>query len=227
MTSPITLGHHSEQLPTSFPISRHLVRQAEQNCRRRCRVRANNVVPATGLSHGPTGLIALRTAHPSRSARSIRGCARDITRDLIRRSAVRVVETDVLIVGAGPTGLVTTSLLAGFGVRSMTIARHPSTAPEPRATFTYQRRVEVLRELGLEGRWGGLGTPLPSVGHSLFLTSLSGRELYRYRSYGTGEWASDYAAASPYVGFSAPQHIPPPPPPPSPRRRACKERTSQ
>jgi 2-polyprenyl-6-methoxyphenol hydroxylase-like FAD-dependent oxidoreductase len=53
--------------------------------------------------------------------------------------------TAVLIVGAGPAGLVTAIGLARHGVRSMVIERHPSTSIFPRATGVSTRSMEIFR----------------------------------------------------------------------------------
>ncbi len=53
--------------------------------------------------------------------------------------------TPVLIVGAGPAGLVTAIGLARHGVRSMVIERHPSTSIFPRATGVSTRSMEIFR----------------------------------------------------------------------------------
>ncbi|HEX5014821.1 MAG TPA: FAD-dependent monooxygenase [Candidatus Limnocylindrales bacterium] len=56
----------------------------------------------------------------------------------------------VLVVGAGPAGLVTAIGLARHGVRSMLIERHPSTSIFPRATGVSTRSMEIFRGWGLD-----------------------------------------------------------------------------
>src|SRR5687768_11001615 len=56
----------------------------------------------------------------------------------------------VLIVGAGPAGLVTGIGLARHGVRTMVIERHPSTSIFPRATGVSTRSMEIFRGWGIE-----------------------------------------------------------------------------
>ena len=54
----------------------------------------------------------------------------------------------VLIVGAGPAGLVTAIELARHGVRPLVIERHPSTSIFPRATGVSTRSMEIFRSYG-------------------------------------------------------------------------------
>ncbi|MBO0879176.1 MAG: FAD-dependent monooxygenase [Mycobacterium sp.] len=65
---------------------------------------------------------------------------------------MRIVNTDVLVVGAGPAGLTAAALLAAYGVDAVTITKYPGTAHTPRAHITNQRTMEILRELGVEDR---------------------------------------------------------------------------
>ena len=65
--------------------------------------------------------------------------------------------TAVLIVGAGPAGLVTAIGLAHHGVRSIVIERHASTSIFPRATGVSTRSMEIFRGWGIDDavRQGG------------------------------------------------------------------------
>ena len=58
--------------------------------------------------------------------------------------------TPVLIVGAGPAGLVTALGLARHGVRSILVERHPGTSIYPRATAVSLRSMEIFRGYGLD-----------------------------------------------------------------------------
>jgi 2-polyprenyl-6-methoxyphenol hydroxylase-like FAD-dependent oxidoreductase len=56
----------------------------------------------------------------------------------------------VVIVGAGPAGLVTAVTLARRGIASLLVERNPGLSPLPRATAVSTRTMELLRSFGLE-----------------------------------------------------------------------------
>jgi putative polyketide hydroxylase len=57
----------------------------------------------------------------------------------------------VVIVGAGPAGLVAAVTLARAGIGSLLVERNPGLSPLPRATAVSTRTMELLRSWGLEG----------------------------------------------------------------------------
>lgn len=106
------------------------------------------------------------------------------------------------------TGLTLAGLLALAGVRAVIIAKHRGTAPSPRAHVTNQRTMEIFRDMGIEERVRDVSTPLPLLGNGVICTSLTGRELARYRCYGAGpRQLSDFTLASPSEMVNAPQHV--------------------
>lgn len=120
---------------------------------------------------------------------------------------MRTIDTDVLVVGAGPTGLIASTIFATQGIAAITLARHPGTANQPRATVTNMRTIEVFRDLGIEDRVASIGNSLRFLKYNVQATSLAGMEIFRYTSYGTGRRLSDYLAASPCEPLHAPQHV--------------------
>lgn len=61
-----------------------------------------------------------------------------------------VINVPVLIVGAGPAGLVTSLLLGRYGIPSLLVERRQGTSIVPRATGINLRSMEIFRSLGLE-----------------------------------------------------------------------------
>ncbi|GAA4359742.1 FAD-dependent monooxygenase [Variovorax defluvii] len=59
------------------------------------------------------------------------------------------MDTDVLIVGAGPTGLMLANQLARRGVRTLIIDRHAHPARETRALGVQARTLEIYQKLGV------------------------------------------------------------------------------
>ncbi|HEX4686805.1 MAG TPA: FAD-dependent monooxygenase, partial [Nocardioides sp.] len=62
------------------------------------------------------------------------------------------MDVDVLVVGAGPSGLTVSAALARTGIRTLTIERHAGTSIFPKATGVRIRTMEILRSWGLDGR---------------------------------------------------------------------------
>ncbi len=60
--------------------------------------------------------------------------------------------TSVLVVGAGPAGLVTAIGLARLGVPVMLVEKREQTSTFPRATAVSPRSMEIMRGWGLEER---------------------------------------------------------------------------
>ncbi len=67
------------------------------------------------------------------------------------------METDVLVVGAGPTGLMLANQLARSGVRVMIVDRHSGPAQQSRAMAVQARTLEIYRKLGIADQALALG----------------------------------------------------------------------
>jgi 2-polyprenyl-6-methoxyphenol hydroxylase-like FAD-dependent oxidoreductase len=67
--------------------------------------------------------------------------------------------TDVLVVGAGPTGLMLANQLGRRGVRVTIIDRHSGPARESRAMAVHARTLEIYSKLGISDRALELGAP--------------------------------------------------------------------
>jgi 2-polyprenyl-6-methoxyphenol hydroxylase-like FAD-dependent oxidoreductase len=67
------------------------------------------------------------------------------------------MDADVLVVGAGPTGLMLANQLGRRGVRAMIIDRHAGPALQSRALGVQARTLEIYSHLGIAGRALELG----------------------------------------------------------------------
>ena len=67
------------------------------------------------------------------------------------------MDTDVLVVGAGPTGLMLANQLGRRGVRTLILDRHAGPARETRALGVQARTLEIYAHLGIVGRALELG----------------------------------------------------------------------
>jgi 2-polyprenyl-6-methoxyphenol hydroxylase-like FAD-dependent oxidoreductase len=92
--------------------------------------------------------------------------------------ATNEAETDVLIVGAGPTGLSLAIELGLRGVAAMVVERHPRTGNQPRAKTTNVRSLQHFRRWGIAPALRA-AAPLPSDYPTdiVFATRLFGRTL--------------------------------------------------
>lgn len=84
------------------------------------------------------------------------------------------MDTDVLVVGAGPTGLITALVLARCGVDVQIIDAAPQPSDKSRALAVQARTLELLERLGL-------AEPLRRIGHVLPATNfhVDGRAILR------------------------------------------------
>jgi 2,4-dichlorophenol 6-monooxygenase len=123
------------------------------------------------------------------------------------KNQVTDFDTDVIVVGTGPTGATAALALATEGVRVHIVTQFNWLANSPRAHITNQRTVEVLRDLGVEDEIRKYATPWEMMGDTLFTTSLAGEEIARLRTWGTGdERLGDYVQGSPCTMLDVPQN---------------------
>ncbi|KAF7896144.1 hypothetical protein EAF00_006159 [Botryotinia globosa] len=119
-----------------------------------------------------------------------------------------VIETDLLIVGAGPSGAALACFLGHHGLRGMLIAATPGTADTPRAHITNMAAMECLRDIGLEEECLQVAVKGDSMLHTRWCRSLAGEEYARIYSWGNDpKRVGDYDAASPCSHVDIPQTV--------------------
>jgi putative polyketide hydroxylase len=79
-------------------------------------------------------------------------------------AADQIRRVPVVIVGAGPAGLVAAVTLARQGIASLLVERNPGLSPLPRATAVSVRTMELLRSFGLEAEVRARQLELAAVG---------------------------------------------------------------
>src|SRR5262245_23535858 len=93
--------------------------------------------------------------------------------------AVRLLNTDVLIAGGGPCGLMLANELGRRGVRVLLVDAKPSTAFNPQANATQARTMEHFRRLGFAEEVRALGLPPDHPTDIAYFTRYTGHELAR------------------------------------------------
>ncbi|MBR0858048.1 FAD-dependent monooxygenase [Bradyrhizobium liaoningense] len=117
---------------------------------------------------------------------------------------VAMLETQVLVVGAGPVGLTASVALSQSGIEHVLVERHPSTSSLPKARAINARTMEMYRQMGLENDIRAAGLPPKFGGMILWAESLAGKEINRLAP-GRGSAAS--LAASPVGNCGCSQDI--------------------
>src|SRR5882724_13665246 len=91
------------------------------------------------------------------------------------------IETDVLIAGGGPCGLMLANELVRRGIRCLLVDAKPGTAFNPQANATQARTMEHFRRLGFAHEIRALGLPGDHPTDIAYFTRYSSYELARLR----------------------------------------------
>lgn len=100
------------------------------------------------------------------------------------------IETDVLIAGGGPCGLMLANELGRRGVRALLVEPKPGTAFNPQANATQARTMEHFRRLGFADEIRQQGLPPDHPTDIAYFTRFSQHELARLRLPTAGEAAA-------------------------------------
>ena len=89
------------------------------------------------------------------------------------------METDVVVAGGGPCGLMLANELGRRSIRCLVVDAKPSTAFNPQANATQARTMEHFRRLGFAHEIRALGLPADHPTDIAYFTRYSGHELAR------------------------------------------------
>ncbi|KAJ5970240.1 uncharacterized protein N7479_000158 [Penicillium vulpinum] len=119
------------------------------------------------------------------------------------------VDTEFLIVGAGPAGAALACFLGSHGFKGIMISSASGTANTPRAHITNMAALECLRDIGLYEELERLGsTGEEHMQHTRWCHSMAGEEYARIHSWGNDpRRKGEYKLASPCEPFDLPQTV--------------------
>lgn len=97
------------------------------------------------------------------------------------RHFMATLDTDVIIVGGGPSGLMLANELGRRGVSVILLDREASTATNPQANATQARTMEYYRRLGFADEVRAQGLPPDYPTDIAYYTTFAGYELARFQ----------------------------------------------
>ncbi|MFT6676668.1 MAG: 2-polyprenyl-6-methoxyphenol hydroxylase-like FAD-dependent oxidoreductase [Sulfitobacter sp.] len=99
---------------------------------------------------------------------------------------VQQIETQVLIIGAGPCGLMLANELGQRGIDAIVVDQKASVAQAPQANATQARTMEHYRRLGLAEEIRAQGLPADYPTDVAYFTTLAGHEIGRHKMPSSG-----------------------------------------
>ena len=113
----------------------------------------------------------------------------------------RTETTPVMVVGAGPAGLVAAITLARYGIPSLLVERRADSSSLPRATLINLRTMELLRSWGLEP--AVRATAMDVLPRGLITETLATPGMELTFGYPTAEEAAPHSPTYPAIALMA------------------------
>ena len=92
----------------------------------------------------------------------------------------QTLDTPVLVVGGGPTGLVLASVLSHYGINCVLVERNTHTTRFPKMDVTNGASMELLRRLGVDAELRRVGVAPQHSFDVIFAPGLDGPEIARW-----------------------------------------------
>jgi 2-polyprenyl-6-methoxyphenol hydroxylase-like FAD-dependent oxidoreductase len=90
-------------------------------------------------------------------------------------------QTQVLIAGGGPVGLMLATVLGSYGIKTILVERNLTTTRHPKMDITNGRSMELFRKFGLVDALRKAAVPEANPFDVSWVTTMSGHELHRFR----------------------------------------------
>ena len=118
-----------------------------------------------------------------------------------------IAETDLLIVGAGPAGLLASSIASSIGLPHMVVEARPTTHVHPSAHVIKTHSMEVYRRIGAASAIDAVATPAAAQRYVHWCESLTGRIHGKLDLAGKKGPGPRFSAVSPTHSANLPQSV--------------------
>jgi len=90
------------------------------------------------------------------------------------------MDTQVLIAGGGPVGLITALELNKQGIKAILVEKNPTTTQHPKMDITNGRSMELFRRWGVDKKLRAVAVPEDHGFNVIWVSNLAGHELARF-----------------------------------------------
>jgi len=121
------------------------------------------------------------------------------------------IKVQVLVVGGGASGMMTSVMLSCYGIDHLMIERHEGTSILPKAHYLNQRAMELFRQFEIADDVYAVGAPVANMSSVVWQTTLAGdgpfdaKTFYKMDCFGGGALAERYERDSACLSTNHPQ----------------------